>query len=97
MKNDYNKNTFKIMKTKFSNMYYIYINHTWICIDKSSFMVIYKSYKKIYYENIRDHDKVITYEYEDIISYHMSCYDYEHKLLESSTKIFLSKNCINHS
>ena len=66
MKNDYKRTDFREIKENNNAHYFIRIQGYWIEIPLSVFKVYKASYKKIYYENIRDYDKVFYFEDLDL-------------------------------
>ena len=66
MKNDYKRTDFKEVKDNNNMHYFIRIQGYWIEIPLKVFKVYKASYKKIYYENKRDYDKVFYFENIDL-------------------------------
>ena len=66
MKNDYKRTDFKEVKENNNMHYFIRIQGDWIEIPLKVFKVYKASYKKIYYENKRDYDKVFYFEIIDL-------------------------------
>lgn len=66
MKNDYKRTDFKEVKENNNVHYFIRIQGYWIEIPLEVFKVYKTSYKKIYYENKRDYDKVFYFENIDL-------------------------------